>query len=78
MRTPPPKEWYTLNVDGCAKSQDQRAGGGRLLRNEAGDWIIGFIHNIGSCTSEDAELWAVCKGVEMTWELLVRTQKKLC
>lgn len=51
---PPPKEWCALNVDGCVKLQGQRAGGGGLLRNEYGEWIKGFIHNIGVCTSEEA------------------------
>lgn len=63
---PSPTEWCTLNVDGCVKLHDQIASGGGLIRNEFVEWIKDFIHNTGTCTNEEAELWVVCKGLEMT------------
>ncbi|KZV47102.1 ribonuclease H protein-like, partial [Dorcoceras hygrometricum] len=37
-------------------------------RTSMGDWIVGFTHNIGRCSIEEAELWAVYKGLQVAWE----------
>lgn len=56
-------------MDGCVKFSGQRAAGGGLLRNEFGEWIKGFTYNIGICITEEAELWDVWKGLQITWQL---------
>lgn len=66
---PPPMGWIALNVDGCLKQNHTKARGGGILRTEPGKWVLGFTGNIGSCTVEEAELWAVCDGLEITWKL---------
>ncbi|XP_073051225.1 uncharacterized protein [Primulina eburnea] len=65
--TPPPPGWKSLNVDGSCNHKSHKAGGGGILRDELGDWISGFTHNIGWCSVEEAELWAVRKGLELAW-----------
>ncbi|XP_075508178.1 uncharacterized protein LOC142545090 [Primulina tabacum] len=65
---PPPEGWCSLEVDGSCKQSIRKAGGGGLLRNEYGDWMIGFMHNIGWCSIEEAKLWAAYKGLQMAWE----------
>lgn len=59
----PPANWIKLNFDGCSKGNPGNAGGGGLFRNSFGDWISGFVVNIGSCTAAEAELWAVLFGL---------------
>ncbi|CAL5413457.1 unnamed protein product [Camellia sinensis] len=51
-----------LNTDGCYRMA--RPGGFRgLLRDETGAWICGFYGKLENCTSLEAELWAVYKGL---------------
>ncbi|KZV54234.1 ribonuclease H protein-like [Dorcoceras hygrometricum] len=53
---PPPTYRSSLNVDGCCKGKDKLAGSGGLLHTSMCDWIVGFTHNIGRCSIEEAEL----------------------
>ncbi|CAL5332699.1 unnamed protein product [Camellia sinensis] len=62
------RNWYLqmstlkLNTDGCYRMA--RPGGfGGLLRDETGAWICGFYGKLENCTSLEAELWAVYKGL---------------
>lgn len=42
-----PKEWFVkLNMDGCSKRDLARASAGRLLYDESGRWISGFMANV--------------------------------
>lgn len=61
--------WIALNVDGCLKQNNTKDGGGGVLRTEEGKWVSGFTRNIGCCSVEEAELWAICDGLEFTWML---------
>ncbi|XP_073051702.1 uncharacterized protein [Primulina eburnea] len=65
--SPPPTGWTSLDVDGSCKQKARKAGGGGILRTDLGDWIMEFIYNIGWCSIEEAELWEVCKGLELAW-----------
>lgn len=60
---PPPANWIKINVDGsCCRTTGAAACGG-LLRDHRGRWLGGFLYNIGRCTAEEAETWAVLQGL---------------
>ena len=59
----PREGWLTLNVDGAAAGASGMAGGGGLIRDGNGDWVIGFARKIGTTTSFMAELWALRDGL---------------
>ena len=52
-----------MNVDGSAARAFGMAGGGGLIRDGNGDWVIGFARKIGTTTSFMAELWALRDGL---------------
>ena len=39
--------------------------GGGLIRKPAGDWIMGFMRNIGCTESAAAELWVLRDGLSL-------------
>ena len=53
----PNEGWLTLNTDGSATGSDGLAGGGGLIRDGNGTWLIRFARRIGTATSFLAELW---------------------
>lgn len=55
----PRDSWLTLNADGSATGSPRMAGGGGLIRDGNGEWVIGFARKIGTATSFLAELWAL-------------------
>ncbi|KAL3528720.1 hypothetical protein ACH5RR_008042 [Cinchona calisaya] len=65
----PRQGWVKLNVDESATGCPDPVGGGGLLRNDQGLWIFGFAMNIGELTSLVAELWAIWKGLQISWDL---------
>ena len=58
----PPPSWATLNTDGASKGNPGPAGGG-VIRGHRGEWICGFVENMGICTSTKAKLKAVLRGL---------------
>lgn len=46
-RVKPTPRWAKLNMDGCVRSDIGNAGGGCVLRDEEGTWIMGFTFNSG-------------------------------
>jgi len=54
-----------LNTDGSSMGNPGLVGGGGLIRDENGDWIVGFARNIGITTSFQAELWAIRDGFSL-------------
>ncbi|XVF62794.1 hypothetical protein PTKIN_Ptkin09bG0036900 [Pterospermum kingtungense] len=64
----PSTNWIALNVDGCMKSPSGVAGCGGLCRDHNGNWLHGFVYNIGVCSALEAEFWAVIKGLICAWD----------
>ncbi|KAL7167322.1 hypothetical protein ACSBR2_037900 [Camellia fascicularis] len=56
-----------LNTDGCSKSDPGQSGYGGLLRDEAGSWIGGYYGYLGNCTSLEAKLWRLYRGLLMKY-----------
>lgn len=48
--------WFKLNTDGSSLGNPGLAGGGGLIRDENGDWVVGFARKIGIASSFMAEL----------------------
>ena len=59
----PTEGWRKLNTDGFSLGNIGRAGGGGLIRDEEGNWILGFSRQIGVTSSFIAELWALRDGL---------------
>ena len=55
--------WVKLNTDGSSLGNPGLAGGGGLIRDEEGAWVVGFARNIGISSSFIAELWALRDGL---------------
>ena len=64
--------WFKLNIDGTSCGNPGRVGGGGVLRDSAGEWVKGFVRNIGSTTSIIAEFWALRGGLQMAILLAVQ------
>ncbi|XP_071924664.1 uncharacterized protein [Coffea arabica] len=58
-----PRAGYKLNLDGCAKGNPGVSGGGRVVRDGEGRFIVGYSCFFGSLTSLHAELKATLFGV---------------
>ncbi|CAL1407561.1 unnamed protein product [Linum trigynum] len=80
--TPPAAGWCALNVDGASNGNPGPAGTGGVLRDSTGQWIAGYMANIGSTTAAHAELWALMYGLDLAWKhdcraLQVQTDSQL-
>lgn len=53
----PPFGWVKLNIDGSTDGNPGLAGYGGLLRDDHGNWLVGFARRIGTTTSFVVELW---------------------
>ncbi|CAL1391272.1 unnamed protein product [Linum trigynum] len=71
--TPPSRGWVKLNLDGASNGNPGLAGAGGVLRDEAGQWISGFVAKIGEASAVLAELWAFYYGLELAWKAGCRT-----
>ena len=61
----PPHGWVKLNTDGAAEGNPGLASCGGLLRDDHGNWIVGFARRIGTSTSFVAELWGLRDGLSL-------------
>ncbi|EOY03992.1 Uncharacterized protein TCM_019225 [Theobroma cacao] len=78
----PNLSYVKLNMDGSAKGQPKNAVAGGLVKDEKGNWLLGFAFNIVTSFSLGAELWAILKGLELCWDrgfrkVLAKTDSKL-
>ncbi|KAK9274140.1 hypothetical protein L1049_018954 [Liquidambar formosana] len=69
---PPPPLWAKLNTDGSSLGNPGPAGAGELIRDHNGQWIVGFIQNVGRSTSMAAELWALRDGLQLAFDSGIR------
>lgn len=63
----PNSGWVKLNTDGASKGNPCPAGAGGIFRDEAGNWLGGFMNSLGVATSMCAELGAIRSGLELAW-----------
>ena len=57
--------WLKLNTDGSAVGNPRIAGGGGLIHNENGDWVMGFVGSLDITFGVMAELWALKDGLTL-------------
>ncbi|KAK9013943.1 hypothetical protein V6N11_005118 [Hibiscus sabdariffa] len=69
----PPEEWCKLNCDEAVVTSSGYSTCGGVIRNAAGDWLIGFSRKLGICSVIESELWGIYEGLLVAWSLgLVR------
>jgi hypothetical protein len=56
------KGWLCLGTDGSSQGEVITACGG-LIRNSNGQWLDGFLKNLGRCNAYLAKLWGVYEGL---------------
>ncbi|KAF7813360.1 putative reverse transcriptase [Senna tora] len=66
--TKPEMDWVKVNVDGaCSRSEVVRAACGGLVRDNNGNFLVGFTRNLGDCSATQAEIWGVLSGLMTAW-----------
>lgn len=60
-----PVSWVYLNTDGSVQLEDGSATARGVMRNQNGDWIIGFNRFLESCSIFNAELRGILDGHEI-------------
>lgn len=64
---PPAEGWVKCNVDGSSRSNSISTSCGGLIRDEKGQWMVGFSLNMGSADSLSSKLKGISAGLELTW-----------
>lgn len=54
-----------LNTDGSSRGNPGPAGFGGVFKEERGHWVLGFYGRLADCTSLEAELWGIFRGLEL-------------
>lgn len=54
---------FFLNTDGVVHSVSSLFAAGGVIRNEKGNWIMGYNCFLGKCTVSVAELWGILDGL---------------
>ncbi|KAK8997530.1 hypothetical protein V6N11_012087 [Hibiscus sabdariffa] len=62
----------TLKTDGSRVASTGFATCGGVIRNNVGDWLLGFHRKIGVCSVLEAELWGVAEGLRLAWDAGIR------
>ncbi|KAH7846405.1 hypothetical protein Vadar_013667 [Vaccinium darrowii] len=60
---PPPPGSFKLNTDGGFKGSLVQATGGGLIRDDKGNWIVGFHRSFRALQGLEAEFWALRDGL---------------
>lgn len=58
-----------LNIDDSVFGDQKRAGGGGIIRNNDGDWVVGFVKKFGNVSNNITDLWALKEGLLMAKHL---------
>ena len=61
-----------MNTDGACSELHGLAGCGGVVRNEDGQWVVGFSKRIGITSSFAAELWGPHEGLKLCCNLNIR------
>ncbi|KAK4257313.1 hypothetical protein QN277_006916 [Acacia crassicarpa] len=69
---PPMQDWIKVNVDGAVSLNRSSARCGGVLRDSTGSWVTGFSSYLGICEPQEAEEWALLKGLQLAWNLGLR------
>ena len=59
----PPIGWKKLNTDGSVIGCMERAGCGGVVRDDNGNWVVGFTRHVRATNSFATELWGLRDGL---------------
>lgn len=59
--------WVKLNTDGASKGNPGLAGCGEIIRGHRGEVLEMFAAKCEICSSTQAELWGVVRGLAVAW-----------
>ncbi|KAL4283772.1 hypothetical protein GQ457_16G009340 [Hibiscus cannabinus] len=65
----PHSGWVKANVDGAVIPVDLTAACGGVLRDDSGQWLLGFSRSLGCCSVLFAELWGVHDVLKHAWSM---------
>ena len=65
----PDMGWFKLNINGATNGSAGNATGGGLIRDDYGNWVMGFSRKIGRVDSFVAEIWALRDGLQLCRQL---------
>lgn len=60
-----------MNIDGSSIGTSGIARGGCIIKNEHGEWIVGFSRNIDIASGSVAELWTLRGGLNLCRNLIL-------
>ena len=63
--------WVKLNMDGSTIGNSRLVGGGGLICNEHGDWVMGFAISLGITFGVMVELWSLKDGLMLASQLRI-------
>ncbi|PRQ19701.1 putative ribonuclease H [Rosa chinensis] len=69
--TMPDDGYVKLNVDGTRAGQSGQIGAGGVLNDHNGDWLAGFMINVGKGHVLTAEAWGLLSGLKLATDLQV-------
>ena len=58
-----------LNTDASSNATLGSAAGGGLIRDDRGNWVVGFTRKLGKINSFTAETWVLCDGLLVCYQL---------
>ncbi|PHU20008.1 hypothetical protein BC332_11159 [Capsicum chinense] len=61
----PTSGWLKLNTDGSSKGNSGSAGGGGIIKNSEGCFVLDFAENYGICSNNVAEVKAILQGIKI-------------
>ncbi|KAL4362376.1 hypothetical protein GQ457_04G024310 [Hibiscus cannabinus] len=64
---PPPRGWVKVNADGAVGDSPVMEASGGVICDEASEWLLGFAHNIRSCSILCSKLWAAFDSLSLAW-----------
>ena len=63
-----PMDWFKLNTEGTFKASSGMTFAGGIIRDENGNWLVGFAFHIGPSSSLQTELWGILQRPILCWE----------
>ncbi|CAL5366927.1 unnamed protein product [Camellia sinensis] len=63
-----PSGQIKLNTDGCVRGDRGNGGFGGLFRDDSGIWIYGYFGKLEVCSSLEAELWGIYRGLTVIFK----------
>ncbi|KAK1412939.1 hypothetical protein QVD17_34560 [Tagetes erecta] len=61
----PKSGWLKLNTDGSSLGNPGASSYGGVIRNDCGEWVLGYVGNIGFDTSLASEIWGITMGLRL-------------